>query len=111
VHYCSVNEEAARVKIWLREEEDGTLQMQRGQNWCRCYFDVDGTASVKFRSWWPTVLQWWLVKHGISGCSPSCFLVDCVAFSVVPLFRWCCCEHVTALKLQVCSGESGNCRG
>jgi len=33
VRYCNVNEEAARVKIWSREEEDGASQMQM-RCWC-----------------------------------------------------------------------------
>jgi len=50
--------------------------MQRGRNWCMCCFDVDGATSVKVRSWWPTVLQWWLIKHGAGGYSPSHFSVQ-----------------------------------
>jgi len=36
---------------------------------CRCGFNVDGAASVKVHSWWPTVLHWWLVKHGVMGAA------------------------------------------
>jgi len=100
------------TKIWSQEEEDGVLQMQHGRNWCRCCFDVDGVALVKVRSWWPTMLQWWLAKHGVGGCSPSRFSVQMHdgSWFLVNFRRggkklqwWLFCGVVLARELGSCS--------
>jgi len=76
------------------------LHRERGRRWrcyawrsgrgkkkmvrCRCSVTGTGagavstlTAQLQWRfAWWPTVLQWWLAKHGVGGCSPSRFLVQ-----------------------------------